>query len=172
MRAIAYGCIRAVGLLPGVFAACGAVAPGEVAPTDVITPVPLVVVDPARTEAWRRQERERLPAVWRSDPEAAGRALNRLAELFAGARGDFVSEVASAFSKPVLEVAELNSPLFRQALLAFEQRHQQFPLSLELARLWALGASGDVVLDDWMEMLRRAVVAPMAADNDQVGDPT
>jgi hypothetical protein len=138
---------------------------GDRARADLVTPIPLVVFDPARTESLRRSEAQKTPPVFRYHAAAAQEAEAKLKLAFAETRTRFASDLEGALNHPLpLLAAELEQPSFAEWLHRFRERHPEFPLTAGLAELWALGDSGDVALDGLTATLRRASGAFVRAD--------
>ncbi len=121
---------------------------GDRAGADVVTPIPLVVFDPTRTESLRQSEAQKLPPVFRHYPAAAREAEEALKSAFAETRSQFASGLEEILNHPLpLLAAELAQPQFGEWISRFREQHPDFPLTANLAELWALGDSGEVALD-------------------------
>jgi len=119
-----------------------------------MTPIPLVVFDPARTEGLRQSEAQKTPPVFRYDPEAAKKAEQALKLDFAETRSQFANGLEEIFIHPLpLLAAELAQPQFGEWTGRFRERHPNFPLTANLAELWALGDSGEVALNTLLTKL-------------------
>jgi hypothetical protein len=129
---------------------------GDKASSDVITPIPLVVFDPARTETLRQAEARKATPIFRHMPDTAQPAEMDLRNDFARNRDLFAAALEGAFNHaPPLLAGEFAQPQFQDLLAGVRQRAAAFPLGTNLAELWALGDSGDVVLEKWVHELRR-----------------
>ena len=145
--------------------ALGEHAEGERAEADVVTPIPLVVFNPERTERLREAEARAVPPVFRVVPSALERAEELLRGAFAARQSEFTSSLQTAFGHPVpLLTVEVRSPRFAEPVKAFRQRRPDFPLSPELTELWAFGDSGDVVLNGLLGRVRRLTNGYVRAD--------
>jgi len=158
-------CRLAFGLVCGTFfalrlAADVPVVPdyrvGDKAAADIVTPLPLLVFDPARTELLRKAEAQKVPPIFRFNPDAARQSEEELRRAFAALRGRFLNGLQDRFDHPPpLLISEVAQPRFREFLKAFQQENSNAPWRPELAELWALGDPGDVVLDALLKKLRR-----------------
>jgi hypothetical protein len=138
---------------------------GDRAGADVVTPIPLVVFDPARTESLRQSEAQKTPPVFRYYPAAMREAEESLKLAFTETRSQFASGLEAVFNHPLpLLAAELTQPPFAEWLGSFREQHPDFPLTASLAELWALGDSGDVALDGLLAKLAFATNAYVRAD--------
>ena len=128
---------------------------GDPAEADIVTPIPLVVFDAARTESLRKAEAQKVPPIFRFHAEAGREAEAALRAGFADARLRFAGNLERLFghSLPLL-TTELADPQFGGFLESFRNENPQLPLTDPLAELWALGDSGDVALDGLLANLR------------------
>jgi len=139
---------------------------GERAGADIVTPVALVVFDATRTDGLRKAEAQKVPPVFRFDPDAGARAEATLKTAFAGARAKFVDGLENLIGHPPPLLAnELAGKSFADFLGAFRKEQPRLPLTDSLAELWALGDSGDVVLEGMLAMLRRFAGVHVREDN-------
>jgi hypothetical protein len=134
---------------------------GEIAQSNIVTAVALVVIDPAQTEALRQKEQERVAAVFRYDPRAAASAEADLRSAVTNARNTLLLGLRRTFGRSVLDAPQLRTPEFRRVMVEFEESQPEFPLSTELAQLWALGASGALIPARWSEWLQSAMSRPL-----------
>lgn len=139
---------------------------GDKATQDVITPIPFVVFDPARTETLRQAEARKATPIFRYVAALAPRADLDLRNDFARSRDVFAALLEDAFHHaPPLLAGEFAQPQFQELTEAFRRRVPVFPLSTNLAELWALGDSGEVVLEKWLRELQRWSGRQVRGDN-------
>src|SRR5688500_4607028 len=110
---------------------------GDVAEADVVTPVPLVVINPEATEALKKKVAEEIRFVVRHAPQTLAAIENELRESIAAARRDFMTSVqqadlASANFSRVIGVISASSP-------------KDMPFE-KLAPLWARGQPDEPVV--------------------------
>ena len=110
---------------------------GETARVEVLTPVEIVVVDPTATATLRNREAQRIPPVYRLDPNAAEEAVRRLNEVWAANRDAFQGRIEKSFGKKRLGDREIGRPAFERAIAAGQQGGKGFPLTTNLADRWA-----------------------------------
>jgi hypothetical protein len=138
---------------------------GDRAGADVVTPIPLVVFDAARTENLRQSEAQKTPPIFRHYPAAMREAEEALRLAFNEARSRFATGLEESFNHPLpLLAAELGQKQFSEWLGRFREQHPGFPLTTNLAELWALGDSGDVALEALLARLRRIAGTYVRAD--------
>lgn len=147
--------------LPGLPPAAPAAPPvlaelkvGDVAPADILAPVEIVVTDPVATAALREKEALKVPALFRFDPEAGGRAVTNLLAAFTKTRADFLTALESGFGRRRLGEPRANSFAFRKFRLNFLTNNPAFPIPLPLAQTWALGKSDYAVQTQLVARLR------------------
>jgi len=156
-------------LIAGYLAAQTPVVPGyqvgERAEAEVVTPIPLVVFDTVRTESVRRTEAQKATPIFRWWRGAAEQAEGKLFETFQGTRSRFVENLERLFGHPLpLLTAELGQPQFGEFVATFREQSPGFPLSTNLAELWALGDAGDLVIDRLRTTLRQFTNTFVRAD--------
>ena len=138
---------------------------GDVVEADITAPIPLAVFNPEQTEALRRAEAQRVPPVFRHDASLAASADAELRSRFERGREAFLALIKAAFQEaPLRTVAGLSDPRFSEAMLVFRSKEPGFPLSTNLAELWALGDAGGVVLEDLTAKLERFMGAYLRSD--------
>ena len=127
---------------------------GDKAIEDVVTPVPLMVVDREATEALRQQEMPRIPVIYRFNPKAADDAEASFVAAFVAARKQFLDSVETCFHKRELEAAAIFTQQFQELAAAFQNDNRVSPASSSLLALWAKGEPDDVVLAGLVAKLR------------------
>jgi hypothetical protein len=144
---------------------------GETIDADILTPIALAVFNAEQTEALREAEAQRVAPIFRYDPSVATAAETELRVRFEEARGQFLSLIKSAFQEsPLRAVADLSDPRFSEAIFVFRSKDVGFPLSTNLAQLWALGDAGGVVLDDLTNKLQRFMSGYLRSDRSPEGE--
>lgn len=127
---------------------------GDRAEADITATVPLDVIDPVATATRQAAEMLKVPAIFRSYPAAM---TNALAKAFSGdfttERAGFLAALNDTFHRSVLEEATIGSPVFEAFLAGFNRRENPFPVSPELAGLWALADSGSTIENQWLRSL-------------------
>ncbi len=128
---------------------------GDRATTEIVTPIPLVVFDAARTEELRRAEAQKATPIFRYLSGAGRQAEEDLKSAFAQTRARFEEGVSRLYGHPVpLLTAELGQPRFGEFINSFREQNSTFPMSTNLAELWGLGDSGEVALITLLARLR------------------
>lgn len=143
---------------------------GDQAEADIVTPVPLVVFDAARTENLRTTEAQRISPIFRFLPSAPAQAETNLKSAFTNAQARFTAGLESLFGHPLpLLNAEFDQPRYTEFLKAYRGRNPDFPLTAQLAELWAFGDDGQIALDRLLARLRRHTNGLVRADAPSAG---
>ncbi len=137
---------------------------GDTARVDILTPVPLIVIDHARTDALRQDEARRDSAIFRFYPQVADEAEAGLLEAFATARQAFLQAVEAAYGRRTLNEAAVAFPRFRRLVESFQRQGQAFPVSADLARLWALGGAHESIVTNLAARLREIMEHPIVVE--------
>jgi len=130
---------------------------GDRATADVATPVQLVVIDHERTEALRRQEAQRVPAIFRFNTNAAVEAELKMLTAYTAAKEGFLKAVERAYKKRTLDEATVGEDNFGRIVANYQKQNRSFPLSTNLTITWALGESDQTLLEDFVMALTGAV---------------
>jgi len=130
---------------------------GDTVTNDVVTPVPLIVIDAERTEKIRTQEARRIPAFVRYFPARAGLVESNFHQAFATNRDNFLEALEAAYDKPMLDIDLVLRPRFHRFVSLAQRQARPFPLSTNLAELWALGGQAKLLEDQLAETLRSAM---------------
>jgi hypothetical protein len=137
---------------------------GDIVQTNIIAPAEMVVVDPAETVAQKAREAGREPVYCRYYTNALIEAETELHTAFSATRASFLDALEAAYQRRTLTSETLDTSQFRNLVASFAVRPAPFPVSLELARLWARGASDQAVQDSLIAVLRRTMGQPVRPD--------
>jgi hypothetical protein len=138
---------------------------GDQPATDVITPVQLVVVDHDRTEKLRQQEAHRVPAIFFFNTNSAAEAELRMLTAYTAARDGFLKAVERAYKTRKLDAEAVTLERFGKVVTTFQKQNRSFPLTTNLAALWALGESDQMILEDLSGGLRETMRLYIRGDN-------
>ena len=131
---------------------------------DIVSPVPLMVVDTAATEALKEKEALRIPAIFRFDKAAGAVIEAEIRETFTLARSNFVRLMHSSFHHTRLEDEQLQTEQFDKLIAAFKKQNKAFPMSRILAEDWALGSDGLAAQFTLLARVRKAMEQPIRFD--------
>ena len=138
---------------------------GETATVDVVSPLHLIVIDHGRTEKVRQQEAQSIPAIFRFDPGAIDQAEAGLRSAFALGREKFLNALEANYSRRKLNEAAVTYPRFQRLVATFQRESTTFPVSTNLAALWATGASDQAIQADLAAKLREIMTHHIIADS-------
>ncbi len=129
---------------------------GDRVEADITTPVSLVIIDPKGTAELKSREGERVPVIFRFYPQAGGEVAAAFHKSFAETRGNFLDAVEQSFEARKLEADALASEQFSRLIVSFQKKNPLFPVTTDLARLWAGGESD--------QAFEAALLASLAAE--------
>lgn len=129
---------------------------GDQAEVDIVTPVALVVFDPVRTESLRKAEAQRVNPIFRHFPLVSTLSERRLQSAFTSAQTRFTDGLEKLIGHPLpLLNAEFDRPQYAEFVKAFSEQNSGFPITPQLAELWALGDDGEIALNRQLARLRQ-----------------
>lgn len=132
-------------------------ASGDLIVEDVITTVPLAVTDYRRTEQLRREKAALLPPIYRFQSRAAIESELALQQAFAAMRSRFGDGLEIAAKRRQLDARTVEHPSFERFVQWFEAQNPRFPITRELARLWAMEEPDDRVQAVWAGLLNQVM---------------
>src|SRR5258706_1435710 len=130
---------------------------GDIAREDIIARGQLVVIDAEETAALRQKEAGRVPVIWRYYTNTVDEVEEAFRSAFAATRSSFLNAVEVAFNRPTLALPGVATPKFQRVALSLQKRNKSFPMSTNLAELWALGQSDRVLQASLVAILREAM---------------
>ena len=130
---------------------------GDKPASNIVTPVHLVVVDQERTETLREREAARVPAIFRHYTNAAPEAELKMLTGYNSAKEGFLKSIERSFRKRKLDAETVEQERFGRAVAAYQKANRTFPLTTNLATLWALGEQDQIILEDLTATLREAM---------------
>jgi hypothetical protein len=138
---------------------------GDIAKEEVVTPIRLAVVDQAQSAALKNREAARVPVIFRYYTNAFAESQANLQSAFAAARSGFLDHLEAEFKRRNLDAQTLGSSRFQQFVDSLENRPGAFPVSGNLAQIWARGESDQGIQDSMLNALRRAMSRPIRPDS-------
>lgn len=130
---------------------------GDRATSDVVTPLPLVVVvNSSRTNELRRLALERVPVVFFQCTNAVEEAQAGFRLTFDDAHSQFLAALERTFKRRTLPAVAVAGERFARFIGSFQKLHRGFPLVTNLAVAWARGESDESFRADWGLQLRAA----------------
>ena len=158
-----------LGALLSVSAACGkdlaAYRPGDFAEETISTPVALDVIDADATAARKAAEVLKTPAIFRSYPNPTNAAARDFPAAFEKTRALFMTNLQSTFGEISNANATVAAPGFESFVTAFNRKKIPFPISTELAGVWAHGDAGTVIQTRLLNQLLQMMHRPIRPDD-------
>lgn len=159
LSALAAACVLAAA------AARGADLPdyqvGDTAQEDVRTPVALTVINPEETAAVKEREASRVPVICRYYTNASKAAEAEFVSVFAATRSNFLQQVQATFRQRKLDAETVASVRFDRFVGSFQRQNRLFPVTTNLAVLWAQGEPDRLLQSTLLSALRDAYAHPM-----------
>ena len=137
---------------------------GDVADTNIFTPVALDVIDARATAALKSSEALKTPAIFESYPEAANEVRKDFVVAFAAAGADFAAALENTFHQATLTNGAIASPDFGYFLTAFDVQNRNFPVPASLAATWAQGGSAAAEEKKLLDLLLQTMSQPIRPD--------
>ncbi len=134
---------------------------GDVASEDVVTPVPLLVVNPEASEALKQKVALQVHFIVRHTPETAGEIETELRASLSQARAAFITAFQAVLDGRAPRPTDLDTPLFVATVREFTRSlPKNFPLE-KLAALWVRGLGEDAGLQELGQPLREVMAQPI-----------
>jgi len=147
---------------------------GDVADTNIVTPVALDVVDPDATAARKAEEALKTPAIFRSYPDTTNQVERDFLAVFARARTDFLADYNDAAKQLELAGQTNATPDVARLVSDFNRKNKDFSLPESLARTWARGGDGqaeeNMIVGRFREVMRRPIRPDDLPDGFTLGD--
>ena len=149
---------------------------GDTAGENIITPMALDVIDADATAARKAAEALKMPAIFRSYPDASitNAMAGELQAAFAATQSNFLTALKANFPAVPLDGDTIASAQFAGFLAAFNGKSKSFPVSAKLAASWAAGGAGldteNQFIAALLQMTHRAIRADDLPDGFAVGD--
>ncbi|MEO6002527.1 MAG: hypothetical protein ABIZ04_12315 [Opitutus sp.] len=133
---------------------------GDVATEDIVTPVPLVVLDPEATDALKERTAQQAPSVVRYSPQVANEIEVEVRATLAAARTKFMTALDALQDHPPGE-ADIGTAVY-VAALEYTSHSSAKNLPLEkLTGFWLRGQSDQPLLDSLLQPLREVMAQPV-----------
>lgn len=139
-------------------------AVGDRATNDIVTPIPLIIVDSVKTETLRTQEAQRIPTLVRFFPETALLVESNFHTAFSTNRENFFNALQAAYKQPTLNTQLVAQPRFQRFALNAQKQARPFPLTTNLAEAWALGDRSEVMEAEFATVLRATMARYIRID--------
>jgi len=134
---------------------------GDTAEADIVTPVQLIVVDRAATEALKQREAQKVPALFRFNTNAADLVVEDFHAAVSMMRSNFLGAMHEAYPLTKVTARNLPSQRFRTLTAAFRGAHPEFPLSTNIVHAWALDLDDSEIFQPFAERLGAVMQQPI-----------
>ncbi len=143
---------------------------GDKAEADITAPVALDVIDAEATATRKVAEALKTPAIFRSYPNPTNAMVREFTGEFAKERAIFAASLKTAFGEITNADETLALPAFKRFLTTFNRKPLAFPVSTELAGVWARGDSGEAIQTTLVNALLQMTHRPIRP-NDSTNSP-
>jgi hypothetical protein len=134
---------------------------GDTAEETISTPVAMDVIDADATAARKTIEALKTPAIFRSYANPSNAIAANFLAAFDQTRALFATNLHDAFGEITDANATVAAPAFTGFVTAFNRKKIPFPVSTELAGVWAHGGTGEAIqarcLNTLMQMTHRPI---------------
>ena len=144
---------------------------GDVATEDVVTPVPLLVVNPDATEALQKRVAEQASFIVFQTPQSTDEAETELRQSLAASRARFLTALQQALPDRTPGAADLSLPEYAETLAAVARTS---PVDLPLEQLapgWVRGESDEPFVAGLLKPLREIMAQPIVASKTEPAWP-
>jgi len=136
---------------------------GDVATEDVVTPVPLLVINPEATEALKQKVAQQVLFIIRTTPQSTAEAEAQLRESIATTRTSFLAVFKRALDGRVPTDADVNTPLYIQTIAEIaREAPRDLPFD-QLAPRWVRGQSDEPLVESLLQPVREVMSQPIVA---------
>lgn len=142
---------------------------GDKAPDDLTATMPFDVVNAASTAALKASRADETPAIYRADSGLTNVIIAKFFAAFNEAHSNFINAVVTTYHQPSIDNGMIVSTDFGYFVTAFNVENKKFPVTAELAVLWARGDSGAALRDKWLDSLLQAMSSHVRADKPPAG---
>ena len=134
---------------------------GDVALDDVVTPVPLLVVNPEASEALKQKVAAQVHFIVRHTPHTSSEVEAELRASLSQTRAAFMTAFQAVLEGRAPRPTDLDSPLFATIVREFSRGlPKDFPLE-KLAALWVRGLGEDAGWEELGQPLREVMAQPI-----------
>ena len=166
MRRFLFVCLNAACLISAAYAKdLAAYRAGDTAGENIVTPVALDVIDADATAARRAAEALKTPAIFRNYPDTTNVIAREFLSAFETERASFNADLRAAFGQIADADEAVASPDLANLVTAFNAKNNYFPVTDDLAALWAHGDAGLAVQNQLLGSLLQMMHRPIRPDD-------
>lgn len=130
---------------------------GDNAQADVVTPTQLVVINAEETAALKEREAQKVQVIFRYNTNVASLIEQRFHNAFSDTRSNFLHAVEEFYGHAKLEADEAATPKFNRLAISFQRQFKSFPVTTNIAQLWAQGESDQAIESALAARLRESM---------------
>ncbi len=140
--------------LPIASAALPDLQVGDLASSNLVTPIHLLVPDPERTQLLHHNEVRKTPVIFRFHSTAASEVETNFHSTLNDQRSQFLLGLKYLFHREQLDPSVLQGKRYANYVVLFQQQHQDTPTSSHFMERWALEQSDEMLRSEWSILLR------------------
>ncbi len=137
---------------------------GDKAAQDIVATVPFDLVDSQATAALKTSQAQGIAAIYHQFNGQTNLMARNFLAAFDQAHQSFSNAVAAAYHQPAIDNSTIEASDFGYLVTAYNVKHKAFPVTTELAVIWARGDSGAALRDKWLGLLLQATKGPVQPD--------
>lgn len=137
---------------------------GDTAQADITATLPFDVVNAGATAALKTTRAEEVPAIYRADSHMTNAIAGKFLVAFSEAHTNFTNAIVATYHQTSIDNTMIESSDFGYFITAFNVENKKFPVTVELAVLWARGDDGATLRDKWLGTLVQAMTNHVRAD--------
>ncbi|HTV40049.1 MAG TPA: hypothetical protein VMF08_05715 [Candidatus Sulfotelmatobacter sp.] len=137
---------------------------GDKASQDITATVPFDVVDAQATAALKDSKGQAIAAIYHQCNGQTNVMARNFLAAFAQAHQSFSRAVSAAYHLSTIDNSTIEASDFGYLVTDYNVQHKNFPLTTELAVIWARGESGADLRDKWLDLLLAAMNHPVQPD--------
>lgn len=130
---------------------------GDTAREDVTSPTHLVVINPEETAALKEKEAQKVQVICRYNTNVVDAVEQEFHAVFTSTRSNFLNAVEGFYNRRTLEEQAVAAPKFHRLVVSVQRANKSFPLTTNLAQVWAQGEPDGVIESSLAARLREAM---------------
>jgi len=130
---------------------------GDTALEDITAPSQLVVINREETAALKEKEALKVQVICRYNTNVARVVEEEFHAAFASTKSNFLNAVDGFYNRSTLDEQAVAAPKFRRLVTSVQRANRSFPLTTNIARVWAMGESDSTLESSLAGRLREAM---------------
>ena len=137
---------------------------GDKAGQDIVATVPFDVANAQATTKLKATQGQGIAAIYYQYNGQTNLMARNFLAAFAQAHKSFSWAVAAMYNQPTIDNPTIEASNFGYLVTAYNAQYKKFPVTTELAVIWARGESGAALRDKWLKSLLAAMNHPVQPD--------